>query len=317
MRRNAIFAMLALALALPTLPGLARAGAEFEATDSFGDHGIAKGSFDRPVDVVRDHDENFYVVDQGNNRIEVFDRRGRLLRTWGGRGISENNFDLPSALAIDEGNSALYVADTRNNRVQKFDLSGKLLLGIGALGSGNGEFKGPTDVAVDGKGNLFVADPGNNRVQKFDSAGNFLSEWGKYSRRKGRGKEIEKPLALAWSDEGWGALYVVEADTCEVKKFDVDGVMLKSFMIHRKGEGLPCGQVRIRIEPRKYTVYISDTENDRILLYDRDGESLGEIREGRVPFRKPGGVFISTLFGEDVAVADTGNHLIQILRRRR
>src|SRR5512143_29287 len=100
MRRNAAAAALALVLALAIFPARARAEAEFEATESFGDRGIAKGSFDRPVDVVRDHDENFYVVDQGNNRIEVFDRRGRFLRSWGSRGISESNFDLPSALAI-------------------------------------------------------------------------------------------------------------------------------------------------------------------------------------------------------------------------
>jgi DNA-binding beta-propeller fold protein YncE len=269
------------------------------------------------VDVARDKDENYYVVDQGNNRIEVFDRRGRFLRTWGSRGIGKGSFDLPSSIAIDSLAEVptLYVADTRNNRVQRFALDGKFIMEIGTYGSGNGEFKGPTDLTIDGSGNLYVADPGNNRLQVFDRAGKFQTEWGKYSRR--RGVDIQNPLALAWSFEGWGALYVVEAGTCVVQKFDVDGSFLLRFPIHRKGEGLSCGQVRIRIEPRKYTVYISDTENDRVLLFDRNGEKLGEVREARVPFRKPGGVYISNQFGEDVAVADTGNNLIQTIRRRR
>jgi hypothetical protein len=64
-------------------------------------------------------------------------------------------------------------------------------------------------------------------------------------------------------------------------------------------------------------VYIADTENQRVILFDRNGEPLGELKGGKVPFRKPGGVFISDLFGEDLAVADTGNQLIQTFRRTR
>lgn len=87
--------------------------------------------------------------------------------------------------------------------------------------------------------------------------------------------------------------------------------------MHRKGEGALCGPSRIRIEPRRYTVYIADTENQRLILFDRNGEPLGELKQGKVPFRKPGGVFISDLFGEDLVVADTGNNLIQTFRRTR
>ena len=48
--------------------------------------------------------------------------------------------------------------------------------------------------------------------------------------------------------------------------------------MHKKGEGLPCGPSRIRIEPRRYTVYIADAENNRIALFDKDGEPLGELK---------------------------------------
>jgi hypothetical protein len=64
-------------------------------------------------------------------------------------------------------------------------------------------------------------------------------------------------------------------------------------------------------------VYIADTENDRVLLFDKDGEPLGELREGKLPIKRPAGIFISTVFEENVLVADTGNNLIQKFRRVR
>ena len=173
----------------------------------------------------------------------------------------------------------------------------------------------PADVALDKKGNIYVADSGNDRVQKFDSAGKFVATWSKFSRR--RGVEIRTPVSVAYSDEGFGSIYVLNAVTCTVQKFDIDGNLLGAWEMHRKGEGLPCGPSRIRIEPRRYTVYVADTENNRIALFDKDGEPLGSFGEGKVPFRKPGGVFINVDFGENVLIADTGNNLIQKFRRIR
>ncbi|MGZ8463378.1 MAG: NHL repeat-containing protein [Candidatus Deferrimicrobiaceae bacterium] len=95
------------------------------------------------------------------------------------------------------------------------------------------------------------------------------------------------------------------------------GNLVKEWPMHSKGEGALCGPSRIRIEPRKYTMYIADTENDRIVLFDKEGEPLGSLKEDRKGFRKPSGLFVDASFGEDLLVADTGNHLIQIFRRTR
>ena len=287
----------------------------FDFRDAVGGFGIGKESFDRPVDVVRDREENIYVVDQGNNRIQVLDRRGRFVREWGGRGFGPGFFDGPNAIAFDRSGSSLYVADTGNHRIQKFDLQGKLQRSLGRLGSGDGDFNKPTDIVVDRNGFLYVADSGNNRVQKFDSSGKFVQSWGKFSRRKG--VELNNPVSVAYSEEGFGQIFVLNSTECRVQKFDIDGNLVKEWPMHRKGEGALCGPSRIRIEPRKYTVYIADTENDRVILFDKEGEPLGTLAEGKGHFRKPSGVFVDVSFGEEVVVADTGNHLIQKFRRAR
>jgi DNA-binding beta-propeller fold protein YncE len=312
--RNPKIPTIALFLLL-SFTGAAFAEPSFDADDSWGRFGIGREAFDHPVDVVADRDENMYIVDQGNNRIQVLDRRGRFLREWGGRGFGKGSFDNPTTIAIDTSSSVLYVLDTGNNRVQKFDLSGKYLLEFGRLGSGRGEFNKPTDLALDRKGNLYVADPGNNRIQRFDPTGAFIEEWGRYAQQR-KGNDLEKPVSIAYSDDGFGNLFVLMGD-CSIKKYDRDGQTIGGWSLFQKGEGLVCGPARIRIEPRRYTVYIADTVNDRMVLFDRSGELLGELRKGQSPFKKPAGLFINDVFGEDVLVADTGNNLIQKVRRRR
>ena len=296
------------------LAGSALAGVAFDLDYAVGGFGIGREAFDRPVDVVEDRQENIYVVDQGNNRIEVLDRRGRCVREWGGRGFSPGSFDTPSAITLDPASGALFVVDFLNHRIQKFDPNGKFLMAIGRLGSGDGEFNKPMDVAVDRSGNIYVADNGNNRIQKFDSAGKFLAQWGRFARRN-RGVEINNPVSVAYTDEGYGYLYVLNVPECRIQKFELDGTLVNTWLMHQVGEGAPCGPSRIRVEPRRYTVYIADTENDRVILFSKGGEPLGSLREGKVPFKRPGGLFINTLFAEEVIVADTGNNLIQKFRR--
>jgi len=308
--RAAWIGVLVILLALP-----AGAGVTFELSYAVGEFGIGRQAFGRPVDVVEDREENIYVVDQGNNRIEVLDRRGNFVREWGGRGFSPGSFDVPTAITMDRSTGSLFVVDKLNHRIQKFDTTGKLLMTLGRLGSGTGDFNNPTDVAIDRRGFIYVADAGNNRVQKFDSAGKFLAEWGRFARR--RGAELTNPVSVAFTEEGFGYIYVLNAPDCRVQKYDTDGNLVLAWPMHQKGEGALCGPSRIRIEQRRYTVYIADTENNRVILFDKEGEPLGELKGGDVPFKKPGGLFVNDVFGEFVVVADTGNNLIQKFRRIR
>ncbi len=295
--------------------GSALAGVSFDIEYAVGQFGIGKEQFNGPVDVVEDKDENIYVVDQGNNRIEVLNRRGQFVREWGGRGFTPGRFDTPVAITIDPATGSLFVVDLLNHRIQKFDPNGKFLMAIGRLGSSTGEFNKPMDVALDRNGNIYVADSGNNRIQKFDPSGKFLAEWGRYARF-GKGVEINNPVSIAYTDEGYGYLYVLDAPECRVQKFELDGTLVGVWPMHRKGEGALCGPSHIRVEPRRYTVYIADTENDRVILFTKDGDPLGDLREGRARFKKPRGLFLNVLwFNETVIVADTGNNLIQKFRR--
>ena len=64
-----------------------------------------------------------FVADTGNDRIEVFDRLGTLLRQWGSFGDKVGEFKEPSGIAVDA--NRVYVVDQANERLQVFDLNGK------------------------------------------------------------------------------------------------------------------------------------------------------------------------------------------------
>jgi len=64
----------------------------------------------KPYDLVRDADENTYILDNGNYRIQKFDRNGKYLATIGRKGQGPGEFGFSKKLEMDsKGN--LYVAD--------------------------------------------------------------------------------------------------------------------------------------------------------------------------------------------------------------
>jgi DNA-binding beta-propeller fold protein YncE len=64
------------------------------------------------------HGDEVYVTDFDNSRVEVFDRGGTFLRTWGFLGTGDGQFKMPAGVAV-QGNE-VFVADRNNNRVQVF-----------------------------------------------------------------------------------------------------------------------------------------------------------------------------------------------------
>ncbi|WP_434127648.1 6-bladed beta-propeller, partial [Enterococcus faecium] len=66
-----------------------------------------------------------FVVDNNNNRIQVFDLNGTFLRKWGTLGSGDGQFNSPEGITIY--NNEVFVVDNNNNRIQVFDLNGVYL----------------------------------------------------------------------------------------------------------------------------------------------------------------------------------------------
>ena len=143
---------------------------------------------DTPSGLAFDGQDNIYVADTYNNRVQKFTADGKFLLSISGAEPGtdvEQGVSLPWGLACDVQDN-VYIADFGNDAIKKFSSGGEFLAAFGSSGRGEGQFTRPASVAVDGDGYIYVADWGNERVQVLDAAGNFvqllrgeatISEW--------------------------------------------------------------------------------------------------------------------------------------------
>ena len=157
----------------------------------WGSFGTGPGQFIYPTDVAFDGQGNIYVSEYGDNdRIQVFDAQGKLLRAFGRPGMKDGEFSRPESIVVD--GDLIYVADSCNHRISVLKTDGTFVRQIGGIGAGLGEFRFPYGLEQDAK-HLIVTEFGNNRVQIIDKAsGKGIKVWGKSGREPGQ-------LAYPWS----------------------------------------------------------------------------------------------------------------------
>lgn len=132
---------------------------------SIGQRGGGDVEFNLPTELLV-HDQNLFVVDAMNFRVQTLDRSGGFKSAMGGLGDSSGTMFRPKGIAVDsEGH--LYVVDGLWGIVQVFDQQGRLLYYFGGRGTGNGEFQLPAGLFIDRDDRVFVVDSFNRRVQVY------------------------------------------------------------------------------------------------------------------------------------------------------
>lgn len=133
-----------------------------------GARGSEAGQFYRPHGIVFDANNNMYITDMRNSRVQVLDKEFNLVTQWGSYGNGSGKFSLTfPGIDIDEKAGLVFVVDKIATNVQIFDKTGKFISKFGSKGTGEGQFKRPEDIAIDPQGRIFVCDTGNSRIQIF------------------------------------------------------------------------------------------------------------------------------------------------------
>jgi len=175
------------------------------------DEAAGSRRLNQPNDVAFGRGGEVFVVQghtpgaDGDPRVLKFDRTGRFIKSWGGKGKTPGKFEVAHGIAID-AKGLLWVTDRENQRIQIFDadggfvreikyaglpcaldigsqyiymvngfagqvlrldLNGTVLAAIGKPGKGAGEFGEAHFITVSPKGDLFVADSVNGTLQRF------------------------------------------------------------------------------------------------------------------------------------------------------
>lgn len=119
--------------------------------------GEAPGEFLFPNGVAVDKNNNVFISDGDNRRIQVFSPEGTFKSMIDASGV-------PRGIAIDQ-KERLYVVDALASDVQVYAVDGKPITQFGSRGFGPGQFNYPNDVALDSRGRIYVTDRENNQVQ--------------------------------------------------------------------------------------------------------------------------------------------------------
>ena len=198
---------------------------------------------------------------------------------FGVQGSGPGELQSPRGVALSPDGS-VYVTDGGNHRLQRFGTDGEFLgVAAGPTADGGTEFNEPWDVAVGPEGSLYVADTWNHRIQQVDVDGRLMVEWGTFAQ-----------ATVEDGEAGHGVFY--------------------------GPRGLAVGPGPMGGMEGDPLVYVTDTGNKRVQVFDLDGGFAfqwggGGILEGRMD--EPVGI----AFGPEgeVYVADTWNRRVQVFDR--
>jgi DNA-binding beta-propeller fold protein YncE len=82
-----------------------------------------------PADIAFTQNGDVFIVQghgRGEGRVLRFDKTGKFIKSWGGKGAAPGQFDQPHSILVTADNQLL-VADRENRRVQVFDLDGRFI----------------------------------------------------------------------------------------------------------------------------------------------------------------------------------------------
>jgi len=273
----------------------------------WGVHGTKPGWLHKPRVAAFDAQDRLYVADL-TDRIQVFDRDGKFLRSWR---TPDLNIDGPSGLTIDRY-GRLLVADTHFYRVLVYSDRGELLfqLGDGVQGTGPGQFGYTTDAVVDRAGNFYVAEYGeNDRIQVFTPGGKWVREWGGHGYAPG---EFLRPRALAIDDQD--RIYVADSGNCRIQVFDTSGKLLRVWGTRGEKPGEMTYPFDVAVGPDR-CLYVCEYGNQRVQKFSLDGRPMGLWgAPGRDPGRLNGPWALAVDGRGAVSVIDSNNHRVQRFR---
>ena len=213
-------------------------------------------------------------------------------------GSATGQFNWPQGIAVD-GFTA-YIVDSNNGRIQRFDLVAlSFLEPFGGLGKKSGLFLRPEGICVF-EDEILIADTRNHRIQVFSKEGVVKRVFGELGDAEG---QFRLPTACAVSPQG--EVFVVDSKHALVKVFDLEGRFLRKFgglSSARKEPGLLNMPKGISLDGERSILFVADTGNSRIQVFDYSGKFLRVVEAPGMAFKTPQGMALSD--SGEMAISD-------------
>ncbi len=303
-----------------------------------GDGGDAlNASLFEPVSIAVDAKGQLYVADRQNHMVRVKRADGTIeavagtgVPGSGGDGGPAANAQLyrPSGLAFDS-QGRLHIADEGNHRVRRLDADGRIesVAGTGLPGyAGDGgpgleaALNQPTGLVFDDADRLYIADAGNGRIRRLDADGWVRTVAGNGSTfpldagGPALGTALLRPVEVKIDRRG--RLLIADGEANRIFRMGEDGFLSVVAGNGSRGaaqdgslaDAAELGRPLGFAPDGSGGVFISDTENHRLLHADREG-ILRVLASG---FVRPASLFLDA--DGALLVAEAGRNEIKRIR---
>ena len=162
-----------------------------------GREGRKEGEFDAPRGVTL-YNNQVYVCERNNHRIQVFDLDLNFVRSIGSRarGTGRGEFDAPFDVKFDTAGN-MYVAEYGNKRVQVMDISGHFIRSFGQ--EGEGKLVRPLALHIADKF-VYVSDFSSHCIVVYETSGQFVTKFGRPGCEEG---ELNGPRCITSCTDGF------------------------------------------------------------------------------------------------------------------
>ncbi|MBI2755499.1 MAG: TIGR03663 family protein [Chloroflexi bacterium] len=251
----------------------------------------------------------FLIYRQAPNELA-----GREFYAYINKNVPQIGFGGPAspAAAPSTASQPLAVPSGPRTAVQQQGPDGSIIFGRSAEGAS--VLTDPKNVAVAPDGRIYVAEGRAGRITAFNPDGTIASSWGSFGAGDG---QLQEPWGVAVAPNG--DVYVADTWNHRVQRFDASGKPLAKWGSLDDAKGLADGSKpsafwgprSIAISPSG-EVYVSDTGNKRIQVFDASGRYLrmfGGEGTGPGQLREPVGLAFDSQ--GTLWVADAWNRRIQ------
>src|SRR3989339_809066 len=235
------------------------------------------------TDFTRDAAGNEYVLYGKQGKLKKYNSAGEKVAEDDGRmGLS-----YPQAFVVSPNTGRIYVADTYNNRIVVYDkdLKYSVIVSDGViqyrrnwnetqLFLPEGTFYKPTDIKIAPDGQVYVVDSANHRILRFE-------EYSFYVRP---GKIFEKihfeiPFKKVDGYETFGSTYSTGINDSFCWHLSYNSSFKPQYANFGAADGQFTSPESVTTDPSGY-IYIADTGNNRIQVFNPDGSFSRKFGEG-------------------------------------
>ena len=159
-----------------------------------------KGRKEREFDVPRGvtlHNNQVYVCDCNNHRIQVFDLKLNFIRSIGSIGKGKSKFKEPYDVKLDTAGN-IFVAEYSKSRVQVLDNSGLFIQTLGD--EGEGKLNTPSGLHIVADKHLYISDRESNYIVVYETSGQYITSFGMRGKDEG---EFSHPFCITSCVDGF------------------------------------------------------------------------------------------------------------------